>query len=709
MAIVSEISSAHASASFDAERSDLAASVERISASAVRWGIYSAVAIVPTLIVSPDVMFGYADVPKVAATRVIAGFVASAAIINIAASMWRSGTVTARLAGSRWLVASVFVFLLANILSTVFSITPSGSLHGAYPGFDGTDLYSLLSYAVIGLAAAAYLRKRRHFMSLFAAIAVAGSLASVYGIFQFAGLDPLDFARFEVNSERVPLTFGNPGFAGSFLAISLFATAGIFLSGIRSSARLNFVIWSMFAVQAFALGAVASRGAWVGVAVGAAAFAALALTSKQRRRAWPKLAWLVAPFAITAIALAAIPSGGGSDQPSERLQSINSGLVSGGLNGRLTTWRASIDLIIERPWLDDGSGGLLRSVFGYGPDTFRYAYQQVAPDEHVARFMPHAHNSVLNTGVELGAFGLIAWLAMSGMVTLFAVRIAIAKDNVSWARVTGATLVAAYIAHSVDQLAAVPRASDTLIMWAIAGGVIALWSYTRRTSSESAGESASAAISNPKLAPIGPALALPLVVAIAAITLAWNVGHVRADIEAASLQNAMFRGASVTDLAANAGESSRNAPDVAYYDTLEAMALDSALAVVSPASPLRGQIASDALEARQDAANGILPGEQFSLARALYTASASQPGLLDDSVAAYERLVALTPNYWAAWLEMAAAYGRAGQIEEGRAALQTAADALRRQPAVTREDPATLQNFEAVHRILGLAPGTLYP
>src|SRR3546814_3614806 len=78
---------------------------------------------------------------------------------------------------------------------------------------------------------------RRGFMSLLAALSVSGAVASVYGIAQHAGIDPLRFDRFEVNSGRAPLTFGNPAFAGSFLTMSLFATAGLFILNRRRAVR----------------------------------------------------------------------------------------------------------------------------------------------------------------------------------------------------------------------------------------------------------------------------------------------------------------------------------------------------------------------------------------------------------------------------------------------------------------------------------------
>jgi putative inorganic carbon (HCO3(-)) transporter len=714
LAIISDISSRRRSGVTDVRQAEMSLTVERISVAAARWTVYAAVVAVPLLIVSPDAMFGYADVPRVAAARALAALLTVFGIVNGAASVWRTGRVGLPAVRARWLTGAITAFLLANVISTALSVTPSGSFAGAYPGYDGADLYSLLSYVVIGAGAAACMRERRHVMRLLAALALAGAVASLYGIAQSAGFDPLHFARFEVNSARTPLTFGNPSFAGSFLSISLFATAGLFMFDRRGSWKISFALWAMFAVQAFALGSAASRGSWVGVAVGGAVFAGLAMSRGRRSRTWPRLTALAIPFVIAFALLASFSPGGHAGEPASRLQSLNGDLVAGGLNGRLTTWRASLGLISARPWIDgEPSNAALRGLFGYGPDTFRYAYQLVAPDEHVASFVPHAHNSALNVGVELGALGLVAWTVMTITVIITAARLALSGKSVFWVRMVAASLAAAYTAHAVDQLANVSKASDTLAMWALTGALLALVAVARRCDPGlpvQAERGPAAAPANARLSAIGPAIAIPLVAAVIAFTWVGNAGHLRADFEAANLQSAMLKGAKVSTLSSSAGAAADAAPDVPLYHTLEAMALDSAAAAVSPFSSLREQLSDEALDARRQAASGgILPGEQFSLARSLYVASVSQPVLLDDAVTAYERLTALTPNYWAAWLELAAAYGRAGRVEEGVAALKPAAEMVRRQPAAITGDPETLAGFEAVHRILGLEPGTHFP
>ena len=99
----------------------------------------------------------------------------------------------------------------------------------------------------------------------------------------------------------------------------------------------------------------------------------------------------------------------------------------------------------------------------------------------------------------------------------------------------------------------------------------------------------------------------------------------------------------------------------------------------------------------------------MGLARSLYSAAGGTPDLTAEAVAEYERAVALSPNFWQAWLELSAAYGAAGRMGDGVTALERAAELLKKQAQITREDPDTLREFAAAHILLGLEPGTYYP
>ncbi len=476
----------------------LAANVEFAAARTVRSALYIALFIVPLLVTSPDAMFGYADVPKIAAVRVLAGVIAAAWAAHAAAGVVRTGTrpkIPAVFGHRRWIGASAGLFLLVAFASALFAVSRKTAFAGAYPGYDSTDLYSLAAYVLIGAAAARFLLNRRHIERALWSVALAGGLASVYGIAQSAGLDPFHFDRFEVNDGRSPLTFGNPAFAGSFLTMSLPVTVGLFLLQQRPFSRAGLLAFAAILLQLAALGTSASRGAWVGTGTGAVLFAVLIIFSFRREQVAASRRHLAM---VGIVVLAAVAAGGallladsGSNNAADRLQSLNGDLLGSGLNGRGATWSSTLEMIGERPPVetqneDEASIAFpwVRHLFGYGPDNYRYAYQLVAPDEHVASFVPHAHNSFLNVAAELGIAGLAAWTALSVAVVAAGVMLARDRAASSWVRLLAVGVTSAFAAHAVDQLANLPRASDSLVMWMLIGVMMALVAVRRRGAEE---------------------------------------------------------------------------------------------------------------------------------------------------------------------------------------------------------------------------------
>jgi O-antigen ligase len=707
--------------------------VEQLAALAIRWAVYLALFLVPLTVASPDAMFGYADVPRVAMVRLLAAFVSIAWLVRLAASGSTAGSLlfTGSLSSPPGrLLLTAGAFLAVNLVSAVLSVSPSVSFAGAYPGFDAGDVYSMACYCLLGAAAAAHLKRPEHFAAVLWALAFAGGVASAYGVFQLLGLDPLDFDRFEVNSDRTPLTFGNPGFAGSFLVISLLATLGLFCMRRRVVSRHGVLLAFLIGLQVFGLAAAASRGSWAAAAAGSVVLAVLLYLTGSR----PALSRLALAAVIAASAVAVVfvlDTDSTLNGASERAQSLNAGVVESGLNGRQSTWAATLEMISSRPRVDtDRSPQIVRHLVGYGPDTYRHAYQLVAPDEHSGTLVPHAHNAFLNTVAELGWAGATLWSAFVALALWTGIGLVRDSRNSHWARVMAAVLTAAVSARLIDQMANVPRASDTLAFWVLAGalGALAAVAHSARHGA-AAGHSLGGAYDTAaglarQQHPTEPhrpdharavlplLLVAPAVAVIAGFTWLANVGHIRADVQAAHLQNQMRGGVPALDVVGVAGDAAGLAPDVPYYRTLQAMALESAADALPVGSLPERQLQAGALEAWQAAAaiNPLSPVERLNYARALYTRGGpSRPELIDRAVAEYEVLVRLSPNNWAAWLEMAAAYSAAGRRSEGEAALARAAGLIERQATADQTDETTVLNFAAVHHQLGLPPGKYFP
>jgi O-antigen ligase len=97
----------------------------------------------------------------------------------------------------------------------------------------------------------------------------------------------------------------------------------------------------------------------------------------------------------------------------ERFASVSEEVLSGSLSNRGDIWKGSLTLMRDHPWFkfDELSLRWLRPLVGYGPDLFRYTYLLVSVplDASLLPAEPdHAHNFLLNQGVEQGILGLLS-------------------------------------------------------------------------------------------------------------------------------------------------------------------------------------------------------------------------------------------------------------------------------------------------------------
>ena len=238
-----------------------------------------------------------------------------------------------------------------------------------------------------------------------------------------------------------------------------------------------------------------SRGPWVGLAVTLLAFLGLAWYATGRTRFY-RAAILVGLSLSAALGVAFLPVGrsesagapgpGYSDAVAERLTSIGSE-VGGGLSGRAGIWADSWKLIVSRPWFgfEDPALPVLRPLFGYGPDLYRYTYlleSRPRSSNRIPWETGHAHNMFIQQTVELGALGLVGWLGLLGAV--FWVGFAKIKRVRGRMQVVGdedvvatwvlVALVSVLAGRVVEQMVGVARVADFALFWVLLGAFVAL-------------------------------------------------------------------------------------------------------------------------------------------------------------------------------------------------------------------------------------------
>ncbi len=164
----------------------------------------------------------------------------------------------------------VIAYIMAVLLSTIFSANKTISIFGYYTHYEG--LLTSLGYTIIFFAILTYFR-RQHIFYLVTAVSVAGFLSSLYGIIQYLNCDPIPWEdttdRFKIVS-----TLGNPVFFSGYI-VSVFP---LILAGFLSSlvpdgnvTKKTFLkkcflifLFIVMVLMIFNLYATKTRGAWLG-------------------------------------------------------------------------------------------------------------------------------------------------------------------------------------------------------------------------------------------------------------------------------------------------------------------------------------------------------------------------------------------------------------------------------------------------------------
>jgi putative inorganic carbon (HCO3(-)) transporter len=139
-----------------------------------------------------------------------------------------------------------------------------------------------------------------------------------------------------------------------------------------------------------------SRGAYLATAVAVGVILALR---------WPKL-WYAIPVLLVAGSIAVIQIG-----PNNLLGDAGSGNALDGLDGRLELWSRALYAISDFPFTGIGVGTFERVI------PVLYPLFSIGPDTTIS----HAHNLLLQVGVDLGLPGLIAYTAL--FINIFAMLI----------------------------------------------------------------------------------------------------------------------------------------------------------------------------------------------------------------------------------------------------------------------------------------------
>ena len=240
-------------------------------------------------------------------------------------------------------------------------------------------------------------------------------------------------------------------------------------------------------VQVTALLFTLSRGPWVAAAVGSAVLLLAAWRLRGRKAALGSAGLLAA--AVAAAWLLTLPPAagvktGGDTTVAGRVGTIATEATVGTLSNRFIIWETTARALIQGvsfdteayPELPEVSLTPLRPVIGYGPDTFITFYQRAGETRATRTLIEHGHNFLVHTALELGAIGVLVYLALAGSAALVLWRLlrlgarGRLEDWLAWSAVGMAGVFAARV---VEQIPGKAQITDFVMLWVLLGVLIA--------------------------------------------------------------------------------------------------------------------------------------------------------------------------------------------------------------------------------------------
>ncbi len=358
----------------------------------------------------------------------------------------------------------ILIFLLSQVISTIFSIHPRTSFFGYYTRFHGgllsTIVYSFHFFLIVNNF------NQKQIQTLIKSALIASIIVSVYAIPEKLGVSPsciLLRQKFDVScwvqdvQSRVFATFGQPNWLAAYLATLFpFSLYYYFLqekSAEFFSHKTQKMFWLCGSIFIFiATIFTQSRSGILAVTFSTVLFFVFKYKKKivgfflklfeQKQKIMLILLgfFLVTTLVFVNFPLPSLPilshikivglikENSFSQQFLANSSTDQGVLITPSENIRLVVWKGAIKIWQRYP------------VFGSGPETFAYSYYLDRPLEHNTLsewdfLYNKAHNELLNTLANTGLVGLISYLIVQIVSIVLAIKL-IEKFSVNQQRQT---------------------------------------------------------------------------------------------------------------------------------------------------------------------------------------------------------------------------------------------------------------------------------
>ncbi len=366
----------------------------------------------------------------------------------------------------------LLLFLIGNILATIFSMDWHMSLFGYYSRFNG-GLISTTTYIFLYYALVTHFNRQKTIRLLIIGFA-SSVVVAIYAILQhpnpifrdangsFRGIDAGYWVQ---NAERRAFsTLGQPNWLAAYLTIFFFIGTSflLFFQKLWQKIAILASLLLIFLGFTFAY----SRGGTFGFAFGALVFIFFlfvkrpTLWEKIKRKIFflkqsiqfPKLGrnWLWLTALLLIILSVNIFFGDAFQERGISVDiealSITQLEIEGKETGqiRLIVWKGAFDIFKNKP------------IFGSGVETFALSYYQYRPAEHNKTtewdfLYNKAHNEYLNYLSTTGVVGTLPYLALIVLFSLFTIR-RLYTEAADERRFLTIGLFAAYVSYLVQNI-----------------------------------------------------------------------------------------------------------------------------------------------------------------------------------------------------------------------------------------------------------------
>ncbi|KKQ23111.1 MAG: hypothetical protein US36_C0004G0012 [Candidatus Wolfebacteria bacterium GW2011_GWC1_37_10] len=328
--------------------------------------------------------------------------------------------------GKNILLLALLAFVVSMAVSTIFAINPYRAFWGNLERAEG--LINFFHYLILSLLMIV-LFSRSDWLKFFTISLGVGMISIFYGFLQAFGMMNFPFMPHGGDIKRVGSFIGNSAFFSAYLMLVI-AVAGIVV-GFISKRWLKGLVYLVMAISLGMIFLTRTRGAIIGLGAGIFvlliyfAFKKQKLTNPEadashRYGAGLQTYKLINRRAISIILLSLIIIFGsvfwftknndvwqkipGFDRLA-KTAFINSNDAS--VQTRLIAWRSSLEAFKEKPFIGWGLEGYLTAYSKYYDPAYA-VYGET--------WLDRAHNKIIDVAVMQGIFGILAYLALWGLL-----------------------------------------------------------------------------------------------------------------------------------------------------------------------------------------------------------------------------------------------------------------------------------------------------